>query len=176
MEKRYSCLLIVILATAASLAAEPDSERIPKQTGRQNVITNSIGMKLVWILPGDFDMGSDLSPDDTPVHRIKISRGFWMGQTEVTQDQWTAIMGTNPSHFKGDYLLVERVSWKEAVKFCHRLSREEGKRYKLPTEAKWEYVRLSSANRTTTNTCLSFQKTTAYIPKLLILSLDHQML
>jgi formylglycine-generating enzyme required for sulfatase activity len=108
-------------------------------------ITNSIGMKLVWIPPGEFMMGSPSSEkgredDEGPVHRVKISKGFWMGQTEVTQSQWQVVMGNNLSGFKGDKLPVERVSWNEAVEFCEKLSSKEGRTYRLPTEAEWEYA------------------------------------
>ena len=63
-----------------------------------------------------------------------------MGQTEVTQAQYRAIMGTNPSYFKGDKLSVERVSWNDVREFCGKLSRKEQKTYRLPTEAEWEYA------------------------------------
>ena len=109
-----------------------------------DVMSNSIGMKLVWIPPGEFMMGSPSSErdrgDDERQHRVRISRGFWMGQTEVTQGQWQSVMGNNPRHFKGTDLPVEQVSWDEAVEFCGQLSRQEGKTYRLPTEAEWEYA------------------------------------
>jgi formylglycine-generating enzyme required for sulfatase activity len=108
-------------------------------------MTHSIGMKLVWIPPGEFMMGSPSSEegrddDEGPVHRVKISKGFYMGQTEVTQRQWEAVMRNNPSDFEGSDLPVENVSWDDAVEFCNKLSRKEGKKYRLPTEAEWEYA------------------------------------
>ena len=118
--------------------------------------TNSIGMKLVYIPPGEFMMGSRGIPeevarkgtkakpehfaDEHPQHRVKITNGFFMGSTEVTQSQYAAIMGTNPSHFKGEDNPVEQVSWNDAVEFCRKLSAKEGKKYRLPTEAEWEYA------------------------------------
>jgi len=120
------------------------------------VHTNSIGMKLVWIPPGEFMMGSrDFAlevvrkanygkeegyTNEHPQHRVRISKGFWMGVTEVTQAQWEAIMDNNGSDFKGNNLPVENVSWDDAVEFCEKLSRKEGKTYRLPTEAEWEYA------------------------------------
>jgi len=106
--------------------------------------SNSIGMKFALIQPGEFLMGSpaneaDRDTDETQ-HRVRLTKPFFMGTTEVTQGQWRAVMGNAPSHFKGDDLPVENVSWDEAVEFCRKLSAKEGKRYRLPTEAEWEYA------------------------------------
>jgi formylglycine-generating enzyme required for sulfatase activity len=102
---------------------------------------NSIGMKLVWILPGTFQMGSnDGEGFEKPRHTVKISKGFYMGIYEVTQEQYQKVMGTNPSMFNGSNLPVEQVSWDDAVEFCKNLSQKEGKTYRLPTEAEWEYA------------------------------------
>jgi formylglycine-generating enzyme required for sulfatase activity len=79
-------------------------------------------------------MGSNERDDEKPVHRVKITKGFWMGKYEVTQEQWEAVMGTNLSRFKGAQNPVESVSWNEVVEFC----RKTGTR--LPTEAEWEYA------------------------------------
>ncbi|OHB75961.1 MAG: hypothetical protein A2Z25_15280 [Planctomycetes bacterium RBG_16_55_9] len=115
-------------------------------------MTNSIGMKLVWISPGEFMMGSppsekyrDSSDDEGPQHQVHISRGFWMGQTEVTQHQYETVMGTSP--WSGRTYVQQSggnpavyVSWNDAVEFCKKLSTKEGKTYRLPTEAEWEYA------------------------------------
>ena len=89
-------------------------------------------------------MGSPASEakraDNERQHRVRLSKGFMMGVTEVTQAQWRAVMGSNPSHFKGDDLPVEKVSWHDAVVFCKNLSHKEGQTYRLPTEAEWEYA------------------------------------
>ncbi len=110
-----------------------------------DAFTNSIGMELVYIEPGTFMMGSPSNEeghddDEGLQHRVTLTTGFHMGVTEVTQAQWRAVMGTNPSHFKGDDLPVETVSWNDAVAFCEKLSRSEGRTYRLPTEAEWEYA------------------------------------
>jgi formylglycine-generating enzyme required for sulfatase activity len=102
-------------------------------------------MKLVYIPPGEFMMGSPDSEKDRfsregPQHRVRITKGFYMTVTEVTQAQWKAVMGNNPSNFKDDDLPVAQVSWDYAVEFCSRLSQKEGKGYRLPTEAEWEYA------------------------------------
>ena len=111
----------------------------------------SAGM-LVWVPPGRFQMGSPTnepgrSDDETP-HEVTLSKGFWMGRCEVTQSEYTVVMGSNPSHFKGPELPVERVSWTEATEYCRRLTlldRAAGRIaanevYRLPTEAQWEYA------------------------------------
>ena len=114
-------------------------------------ITNSIGMKLVLIPAGEFLMGSpdsdkDARDDEKPQHRVRITRPFYLGATEVTQGQYRAVTGQSPSHFKGsDDLPVEQVSWNDAIAFCDKLSELEkgqlgGASYRLPTEAEWEYA------------------------------------
>ena len=109
-------------------------------------LTNSIGMRLSYIPRGEFTMGSpdgevgrDYGQTTERGHRVKLSRSFWMGVMEVTQAEWKAVMGTNPSAFKGDDHPVDNVSWDDAGEFCKRLSVKEGRRYRLPTEAEWEY-------------------------------------
>jgi len=76
---------------------------------------------------------------EMPQHRVTLS-GFAMGKTPVTQEQWQAVMGTNPANFSGPSRPVENVSWWEAVEFCDRLSKLTNKLYRLPTEAEWEYA------------------------------------
>jgi formylglycine-generating enzyme required for sulfatase activity len=125
--------------------------------------TNSIDMKFVRIEPGEFLMGSPDSDsvaaaDEKPQHRVRISKAFYLGIHEVTQGDYQAVTGENPSHFKGSSdLPVERVSWLDAVRFCNKLSERErrdpfynidgaqvtiagGNGYRLPTEAEWEYA------------------------------------
>ncbi|MCE9589041.1 MAG: SUMF1/EgtB/PvdO family nonheme iron enzyme [Planctomycetes bacterium] len=107
-------------------------------------LTNSIGAKLVEIRAGEFLMGSPAGEEGhtsgETQHKVQIARPFMMGVTEVTQAQWRAVMGNNPSRFKGDDLPVEQVSWEDAQEFCRKLSEKEGKKYRLPTEAEWEYA------------------------------------
>lgn len=102
---------------------------------------NSIGMTLVYIPAGQFRMG-DLSMhfEDEKVREVTLTKAFFMARTEITQAQWQAVMGSTPSHFRGDQLPVENVSWHEAVAFCAALSTREGRTYRLPTEAEWEYA------------------------------------
>jgi formylglycine-generating enzyme required for sulfatase activity len=115
-----------------------------------------VNMALVWIPPGSFTMGGDQQPeiaarqgrgkssyfrDEQPQHQVTISKGFWMGKYEVTQGQWQAIMGSNPSHFKAVQNPVEQVSWTDCQEFISRLNRViDGGGFRLPTEAEWEYA------------------------------------
>jgi formylglycine-generating enzyme required for sulfatase activity len=97
--------------------------------------------EMAVIPAGSFMMGGDGGePDDKPVHRVDVP-AFAMGKTEVTQAQWRAIMGGNPSVNKGcDDCPVEQVSWHDAQDYLNRLSSRTGQRYRLPSEAEWEYA------------------------------------
>ena len=97
--------------------------------------------EMVVIPAGSFDMGSNDNTDERPVHRANVP-SFLIGKTEVTQGQWRAVMGSNPSLFSscGDDCPVERVAWNQAQEFVQRLSQKTGKQYRLPSEAEWEYA------------------------------------
>jgi len=118
----------------------------PAPVSRTDRFTNSIGQEFVYIEPGSFMMGSPENEpghdSDEKQHKVTLTKGFYMQTTEVTQGQWKAIMGNNPSSFKecGDNCPVENVSWDDAQEFIKKLSRKEGKEYRLPTEAEWEYA------------------------------------
>jgi formylglycine-generating enzyme required for sulfatase activity len=108
---------------------------------------NSIGMAFVWIPAGTFIMGSpDSDPDargnEKPAHRVTISKPFYIGKYPVTQAQWEAVMGENPSRFKGDLNRpVEQVSWDDVQAFIRKINeRESTFPCRLPTEAEWEYA------------------------------------
>ena len=127
-------------------------------------ITNSINMKFVYIEPGTFLMGSpEKEPgkvaDESPQHEVTLTQGFYMQTTEVTQRQWKAVMGSNPSYFKncGDDCPVENVSWDDAQEFIKKLNQKEGKsEYRLPAEAEWEYAaRAGTATPFAFGKCLS---------------------
>jgi formylglycine-generating enzyme required for sulfatase activity len=113
---------------------------------QDSTYTNSIGMKFVLIPAGTFMMGGDKSNEKTligelPRHQVTISKPFYLGVYSVTQGQWEAVMGDNPSKFKREDNPVETVSWDDAQEFILRLNEEEGhSRYRLPTEAEWEYA------------------------------------
>jgi formylglycine-generating enzyme required for sulfatase activity len=108
-----------------------------------------LGLVLMPIAAGTFAMGSENGDsDEKPLTRVTITQAYWLGKTEVTQREWSAIMGSNPSSFKGDSLPVENVSWTDAMEFCRKLTAREraaerlpeGYAYTLPTEAQWEYA------------------------------------
>jgi formylglycine-generating enzyme required for sulfatase activity len=110
-------------------------------SGDNASFTNSIGMKFVMIPAGEFQMGANLYEHEKPVHNVKITKPFYMQAAEVTQKQWAAVMGNNPSNFRGDDLPVEQVSWNDAQEFIKKLNEKERKKaYRLPTEAEWEYA------------------------------------
>jgi len=113
-------------------------------------VTNSIGMEFVLLQAGEFQMGaSDGAKDEQPVHTVRISKPFYLGQYEVTQAQWQAVMGNNPSRFTGDPARpVENVSWEDVQEFIRRLNtKESGVTYRLPTEAEWEYAARAGTKR-----------------------------
>ena len=126
-------------------------------------ITNTIGMKLKEIPAGTFTMGSPESEadreDHETQHKVTITKPFYMQTTEVTQGQWKAVMGTEPwksqeySKYvkEGANYAATHVNWHDAVSYCKKLSEKEGKAYRLPTEAEWEY-----ACRAGTQTAWSF--------------------
>jgi formylglycine-generating enzyme required for sulfatase activity len=109
-------------------------------------LVNSIDMEFVYVAPGEFQMGcgegdSECMADEKPQHRVEIERGFYLGRFEVTQAQWRRLIGNDPGRFKGEQYPVENVSWDEAQEFIRRLnSLEETNKYRLPTEAEWEYA------------------------------------
>jgi formylglycine-generating enzyme required for sulfatase activity len=107
---------------------------------------SGVKLEMVAIPPGEFMMGSPETEvghfeKEGPQHRVRINYWFYMGEFEVTQAQWRAVMGTSPSNFKDcDDCPVEQVSWDEATEFCHKLSARTGRQYRLPSEAEWEYA------------------------------------
>ena len=110
----------------------------------------SVSMDFVWVEPGTFMMGSPKSErsdcswcdHEGPVHEVELSRGFWLGRYEVTQGEWEAVMGSNPSSYTGDSRRpVEQVSWNDVQEFIAKLNDAAGEAvYRLPTEAEWEYA------------------------------------
>lgn len=123
-------------------------EIIQRETNQARYFTedlgNKINLEMVYIPGGTFTMGSpenekDSYGDEKPQHQVTI-KPFLMGKYPVTQAQWQAVMGNNPSGFKGKNRPVERVSWYDTIEFCARLSQQTGKNYRLPSEAEWEYA------------------------------------
>ena len=98
--------------------------------------------KMIRVEAGTFRMGSTSGDDDEqPVHSVTISKDYYIGETEVTQELWTAVMGTNPSNFTSDSQLpVEQVSWNDCQSFITKLNSLTGATFRLPTEAEWEFA------------------------------------
>jgi formylglycine-generating enzyme required for sulfatase activity len=136
---------------------------VGKSAAAGKYLINTIGMKLALIPDGEFLMGSPVSDkeardDEKPQHRVRITRPFYLGVYEVTQEEYQRVTGTNPSFFSPDgpgkdkvagldtrRFPAEQVRWPDAVEFCRRLSelpdeKKAGRRYRLPTEAEWEYA------------------------------------
>lgn len=122
--------------TAAPARKEADVKKAEQGAGRQ----------FVKISPGEFLMGcstndTECRGEEKPTHRVRLTKGFEMGKYEVTQAAWRSVMGSNPSHFKGNNRPVESVSWNDAQAFIGKLNaHQDGYRYRLPTEAEWEYA------------------------------------
>ena len=145
---------LLLFLCAAVLGINVRAEEGGPRAGAPHVIPD-LALKLLWVEPGAFLMGS---PPDEPARdkaegpqvRVTLSRGFWLGRTEVTQAQYEALTGNNPSRFKdaGPDAPVEHVSWLDAMAFCEKLTAREraagrlpeGWRYTLPTEAQWDYA------------------------------------
>src|SRR5262245_43748846 len=108
----------------------------------QAVAAGKLLVELVPVPPGEFLMGSDNQCfSDVPAHLVKIRSGSRLGRYPITQAQWLAVMGANPSAFRASPgHPVETVSWDQAAEFCRRLSAQSGHRVRLPTEAEWEYA------------------------------------
>jgi formylglycine-generating enzyme required for sulfatase activity len=162
----YCLVASVALAAPVADRAEqdtPDSalqRRSARQAGVVVRFTNSAGMEFVYIPPGRFLMGSPADEagrdnDEGPQRTVTIRRAFYLGRHEVTQGQFQAVMGVNPSFFKGDTRRpVELVEWFDAATFCKKLTARDGRVHRLPTEAEWEY-----ACRAGTATPFAFGKT-----------------
>ncbi|MBT6154897.1 MAG: SUMF1/EgtB/PvdO family nonheme iron enzyme [Planctomycetaceae bacterium] len=129
-------LFLVVCMSAIQFFGDAD--------GTPSQITDGIGTRLVLIPAGEFSMGDSAShsgfDDERPRHRVTITKPFYMGAYEVTQKEYVAVMGENPSEFEGDNRPVEKVAWNDAREFCRKLGVQENVVYRLPTEAEWEYA------------------------------------
>lgn len=150
-----ACVLLVagmgylwVAGTPAREGAE--AQRRQRDYAGEAFTVPGVNMEMVPIPSGSFLMGSEYGWRAAPAHTVQITKSYWMGKHEVTQGQWEALMGSNPSHFKnaGSNGPVEKVSWEEAMEYCRKLTERErntgrlpsGYEYTLPTEAEWEYA------------------------------------
>ncbi|MDR1166004.1 MAG: formylglycine-generating enzyme family protein [Deltaproteobacteria bacterium] len=130
---------LAVLPLALALAWTPSG------SARAADWVNSLGMEFVFIPAGSFIMGSDPDAgpswaDERPARMVEITTPFYLGKYPVTQKEWKAVMGGNPSFFQGDDRPVEMVSWNDANSFIDKLNqREKTHGYRLPTEAEWEF-------------------------------------
>ena len=144
--KKFFILLLVtvgVFALPSCGSDEPDPD--PDKFVNRVVEANGVEIEMIAVEGGTFTMGatseqgSDADDDESPTHSVTLS-GFYIGKTEVTQAQWKAVMGSNPSSFKGDEMPVENVSWNDCQTFITKLNQLTGKKFRLPTEAEWEYA------------------------------------
>ena len=140
--------LITAVASDTVSADEQPVQQVAQQPQKPEPVRpqhNLPEIAMVYVSGGTFTMGatseqgSDAYDDEKPAHSVTLS-GYYIGKYEVTQELWKAVMGSNPSYFKGDNLPVENVSWNDVQEFLRKLNAMTGKRYRLPTEAEWEFA------------------------------------
>lgn len=148
MKVTFTSLLwsMVTLAIVGTVGGKEPAKEITVDLG------GSVKMNLVFIPAGSFRMGDEKGPSyEKPVHKVNITKPFYVGKYEVTQEQWQAVMGNNPSYFKGPTNPVENVSWGDCQRFVKEMNVKfavPGEKYALPTEAQWEYAcRAASTTR-----------------------------
>ena len=130
-------LIITASGSVQAPIANSDNITIPVMDG--------ISIDMVRVEAGTFTMGAtaemeDPEDDEKPTHQVTLTNDYYIGKYEVTQALWKAVMGNNPSYFKGDNLPVEQVSWNDCQEFISKLNRITGKTFRLSTEAEWEYA------------------------------------
>ena len=146
VRRRTSVLAVTFAIGACALALS--AWAVEPGQGSAVAGTTDLGMEFVSIPAGQFPMGCsegakpvECSADEKPRHTVQVTKAFEIGKTEVTQGQWQAVMGSNPSRYKGDTLPVEQVSFEDVQAFLSKLNaRNDGFVYRLPTEAEWEYA------------------------------------
>lgn len=125
--------------------SKPAAPRVTASYSNGMLTVNGVNYPMVYVRGGTFNMGatseqgSDAYENEKPVHQVTLSN-YYIGKYEVTQDLWQAVMGSNPSNFKGNRKPVERVSWNDCQTFISKLNSLTGKRFRLPTEVEWEFA------------------------------------
>ena len=129
----------------AGMAEEERVDTVEAIKDYETISVNGVEFGMVRVEGGTFTMGctseqgEDCYDNEKPAHSVTVS-SYYMGETEVTQALWKAVVGNSPSYFKGDNLPVEQVSWDDAQEFIVNLNRLTGRTFRLPTEAEWEYA------------------------------------
>ena len=132
--------MLLMAFTFVACGGDDDDEKFQNQT----ITVDGVSFKMIAVEGGTFLMGSPESDtgafgDEMPQHEVTLSN-YYIGETEVTQELWEAVMGSNLSKFKGPKLPVEKVSWNDCQEFIGKLNAQTGKTFRLPTEAEWEYA------------------------------------
>lgn len=131
------------LSAADSLATAVSEEQKPyveDSLGNRTYTVNGVSFKMIRVEAGTFEMGTKADDGGGPVHKVTLTRDYFIGETEVTQALWETIMGSNPSHFKGEDLPVETIGWPEIQEFIQKLNVQLTDSFSLPTEAQWEFA------------------------------------
>ncbi len=139
----FSLLFLPMVAATQSLT-ESSKHKLTYNSSTGELVYGTHRYKMVYVEGGTFSMGAtpeQVNPGsyEKPVHRVTLS-SYRIGQTEVPQWLWVAVMGSNPSYRKGDNLPVEQVSWDDCQEFLGKLNNITGKFFSLPTEAQWEFA------------------------------------
>lgn len=148
--RKMLVILLALLAVALIVGLVLFAKRCGVDTSPlsdQTIIVDSVEFTMVGVQGGTFTMGATdeqsidvfLIDDVKPTHSVSLS-SYYIGQTEVTQELWEAVMGSNPSEFNGANRPVENVSWDDCQEFIRKLNEKTGKQFRLPTEAEWEYA------------------------------------
>jgi len=145
-------LAVTMMKTSVAQQPVPTTPTNPtaqtSSSGNRTFTVNGVSFDMIAVKGGTFTMGSTdqyADSDEKIIHNVTVS-DFMIGKFEVTQKLWKAVMGSNPSYFKGDNLPVENVSWNDAQEFIRKLNQQTGQNFRLPTEAEWEYAARGGTN------------------------------
>ena len=149
--------IAILMAASAAMLTSCSSNEEPNEGDTKTVKVGDAKFDMVYVAPGNFRMGATSEQDgfdnftELPAHDVQITKGYWIGKTEVTQELWDEVMGNNPSDIKqyggkdDPTLPVMNITWSDAQKFVKKLSEKTGDKFRLPTEAEWEYAARGAA-------------------------------